>query len=155
MDKVEITYHLSNGADGGYRAEAFADEARAVEAAERLATDRRISQVRFVGDVEFVAAASAAYYSARDAYPGGDARRVLEAIDLDWNARVATHAQSGEAEQEYDLCLECWPLNRAAASPADSPQPIMERFICAACLRPATRGMRAAFAGEEPFESAV
>jgi len=155
MDKVEITYHLSNGADGGYRAEAFADEARAVEAAERLATDRRISQVRFVGDVEFVAAASAAYYSARDAYPGGDARRVLDAIDRDWDARVASQARSVEAEQEYDLCQECWPLNRAAANLADSPQPIMERFVCAACLRPATRGMRAAFAGEEPFESAV
>lgn len=100
MDEVEITYHLRNGVNGGRRVEAYQDEARAVEAAERLATDRRISQVRFVGDVEFVAAASAAYYSARDAYPGGDVRRVLDAIDLDWDARVASRAQSGEAEAE-------------------------------------------------------
>jgi len=68
MNEVEITYYVRiHGADGGYRAEAFDDEARAVEAAERLGDDTRVLDVHFRGDEGLVEAARAAYDAARDA----------------------------------------------------------------------------------------
>lgn len=97
MNEIEIAYYLSNGANGGRRAEPFYDEDSAVEAAELLGGDPRVSDVRFKGDDEFVGAASAAYYDARDA------RDTRTDNDIRANAaRKALQAMPGYDDKEGD-----------------------------------------------------